>query len=89
MAIEDGGPAFPSEQHETQDGSWNQTFESGMSLRDYFAAHSPVDYLAAMAVHGGRPNLNNDHERAAFFAVWALMRREYADAMLSECSKKS
>lgn len=30
--------AFPCEQHETQDGTWNQTFEPGMSLRDYFAA---------------------------------------------------
>jgi hypothetical protein len=36
--IKDGGPAFPCEQHETQDNTWNQTFESGMTLRDYFAA---------------------------------------------------
>jgi hypothetical protein len=36
--IKDGGPAFPCEQHETPDGRWNQTFESGMALRDYFAA---------------------------------------------------
>jgi hypothetical protein len=33
-----GGPAFPSEQHETQGGELNQTYEPGMSLRDYFAA---------------------------------------------------
>jgi len=31
-------PAFPSEQGETQDGTWNQTYSSGMSMRDYFAA---------------------------------------------------
>ena len=34
----DGGPAFPAEQHECQDNSWNQTFSPGMTLRDYFAA---------------------------------------------------
>ncbi|MBS7703283.1 hypothetical protein [Chelatococcus asaccharovorans] len=80
----DGGPVFPSEQGQTPDGAWNQTYCQGMCLRDYYAAHAPVDYLAAMAVHGGRPNLNNDQERAAFFAVWALMRYEYADAMIAE-----
>lgn len=38
MSIDIGGPAFPCEQHETQDNMWNQTFQSGMTLRDYFAA---------------------------------------------------
>lgn len=33
----DGGPAFPGEQGQTPDGNWNQTWEHGMSLRDYFA----------------------------------------------------
>jgi len=36
--INNGGAAFPSEQGHTPDGTWNQTYESGMSLRDYFAA---------------------------------------------------
>ena len=35
--INDGGSAFPCEQGHTPDGTWNQTFESGMTLRDYFA----------------------------------------------------
>lgn len=34
-----GPPAFPSEQGETNEGSWNQTFNPGMTLRDFFAAH--------------------------------------------------
>jgi len=34
---DDGGPAFPGEQSETQDGAWNPTFEQGMSIRDVFA----------------------------------------------------
>ncbi len=40
MSIDLGGPAFPCEQHETQDNTWNQTFQSGMTLRDYFAAQA-------------------------------------------------
>ena len=36
----DGGPAFPAFQPQTHDGSWNQNFEWGMSLRDYFAGHA-------------------------------------------------
>ncbi len=32
-----GGPAFPSEQHECQDGTWNQTFDPGMSTRQFAA----------------------------------------------------
>ena len=38
-----GMSAFPCEQHETSDGTWNQTHERGMTLRDYFAAHAPAD----------------------------------------------
>ena len=41
--IEDGGPAFPSEQSETQDGTWNQTYDPGMSLRDWFAGQALAD----------------------------------------------
>jgi hypothetical protein len=36
-AIKDGCAAFPCEQHELQDGSWNQSFDPGMSLRQYAA----------------------------------------------------
>lgn len=38
--MNDGGPAFPSEQGQGSDGKWNQTYESGMSLRDYFAGRA-------------------------------------------------
>ena len=40
MTDKTGGPAFPSEQGECQDGTWNQTYNSGMSLRDYFAGQA-------------------------------------------------
>ena len=38
--MNDGGPAFPGEQGHTPEHGWNQTWERGMSLRDYFAAHA-------------------------------------------------
>jgi hypothetical protein len=35
-----GGPAYPSEQTETQGGKWNPTHRSGMTLRDWFAGQA-------------------------------------------------
>jgi len=37
VAEEDGGSAFPSEQGHTNEGLWNQTYNSGMTLRDWFS----------------------------------------------------
>jgi hypothetical protein len=76
-AVNDGGSAFPSEQHQTQDGSWNQTFDPGMSLRDWFAGKiAPALFTA----NGDRlvigPALPNDNAKIAA-AAYAM-----ADAML-------
>jgi hypothetical protein len=38
--IDYGGRAFPTEQGHIPEGTWNQTYDPGMSLRDYFAAHA-------------------------------------------------
>lgn len=46
-----GGPAFPCEQGHIPDGTWNQTFESGMSLRDYFAAKAMQAIYPDGSVH--------------------------------------
>lgn len=80
MVSNNGGPAFPKALDPYPNLSG--TPQDGMTLRDYFAAHAPVDYSMACQAFGSTPNLNNDQERAAFFAVWAFMRSEYADAML-------
>ena len=42
---DNGGPAFPSEQGSTEDGTWNQTYEPGMSVRDWFAGHALTGIL--------------------------------------------
>ena len=67
--MKDGGPAFPNEQHETQEGSWNQTFNPGMSKRELFAG-----MIAAGIV--SNPQLADIN--GAAFAV------EFADALLKK-----
>lgn len=37
MTNETGGPAFPTEQGEDLHGNWNQTYDPGMSLRQWYA----------------------------------------------------
>ena len=42
QAIEHTGPAFPSEQGSTPEGTLNQTYDSGMSTREYASIHLRV-----------------------------------------------
>jgi len=75
--IKDGGPAFPCEQHETQEGNWNQSFESGMTLRDYFAAK---------AMQGHCANISRTPTTTTELAESAYM---LADSMLAAREAKS
>lgn len=54
------------------------------SLRDDLAARAPIGFDEARSAFGSTPSLASASSRAAFFAVWALLRYEYADAMLRE-----
>jgi len=65
--------AFPGEQHETQNGNWNQTFDPGMTLRDYFAAKVAPIYLLKRCIF---PYKNYDFDNTADIAY------KLADAML-------
>jgi hypothetical protein len=61
---------------------------TGISKRDYFAANSPIGFGVALRVWGDPDvDLNDDTTRAAFLSVWAMLRGEYADAMLAEGAK--
>ena len=71
MSKETGGPAFPSEQHETKNGDWNQSYCSGMTLRDYFAAKALPGILSSWPT--GSP---------ANATGVAMVSYEIADAML-------
>ena len=37
--------AFPCQQGHTPDGEWNQSFDPGMTLRDYFAAKAMQSFV--------------------------------------------
>jgi hypothetical protein len=71
--IQYGGPAFPSEQGHNPDGLWNQTYDPGMTLRDWFAGQA----LESRACP------HNGYEFDAI-AVWC---GRMADAMLKERNK--
>ena len=46
----DGGPAFPDQgQRKETNGTWNQQWSPGMSLRDWFAGMALQGLLAAEA----------------------------------------
>lgn len=73
-------PAFPSEQGHIPDGTWNQTYNPGMSLRDYFAAkalpHACARERYLIDKYGDKLT---SHVAAA-----AALAYEIADAMLAE-----
>ena len=72
--MKNGGPAFPSE--DTMNGG-----ESGMSLRDYFAAHA---LPAMVAIVNRSSTLHPDATPAEVYAKAAEHAYAMADAMLAE-----
>ena len=76
MANNDGGPAFPSQQEQTPEGYWNQTWSSGMSLRDWFAGMA-LPNLVAKELEGITPTYIEIAQQAYL----------YADAMIKERDK--
>lgn len=90
--IDYGGSAFPSEQHECQDNTWNQTFDSGMSLRHWFAGRAPqmpreIFQLVADHIDINNPNKTHGEKCQALFDIVTEWRYMYADAMI-EAGKK-
>lgn len=64
---------------------------SKMTRRAYYAAHAPITLETVCLAFGSDPKLTElgrDATRASFMAVWALMRFEYADAMLRQEKEK-
>lgn len=69
--IDDGGPVYPGEQgRDPVSGTWNQTWERGLSKRELFAAMAMGHLIAA-------PHLHATWDACAAQAVNA------ADALLS------
>lgn len=92
MKRQDGGPAFAGVQQglvvPVELAGQAQAVKiphNGMSLRDYFAAHAPIDLADARnqwhKMHGSgsrQPTIQD------IVATLALLRGEYADAMVAE-----
>lgn len=75
----DGGPAFPAQQDQHPDGSWNQSFECGMSMRDYFAAKAMQAYIGYLT--------SRDVVLSRCHSEIAEESFNIADAMLAERQK--
>ena len=74
--FDDGGPAFPGMSFETH---------GGMSLLDYFAAHSPITVENIADARGMSMHLClRDADRAETLLLLAQFNHEYAAAMIAE-----
>jgi hypothetical protein len=84
---QDGGPAFPSEQGHIPDGAWNQTYESGMSLRDWFAGMALQGMLAYYNPNRGDFHTNaskDDIAGYAFYIANAMLEAREAPSALEK-----
>ena len=72
---DDGGPVYPSEQGHIPNGTWNQTYESGISRRDW---------LAGLAMQG---LLSNPERIESFVEEASCAAYRLADAMINESNK--
>ena len=73
----DGGPAFPSQQRLERNEMWNQTYEPGISFRQYVAAHVMAGYAASE---------DGAAQESETLARWAVAD---ADALIAELEKSS
>jgi len=87
----DGGPAFPGEQGHIPEGTWNQTWEPGMTIRQWYkgmamqglcANGGVLDRLAA-AGQGDYPSNKSQALEAAENGLVTMAAR-FADAQLAE-----
>lgn len=80
-----GGAAFPSQQSQCHDGTWNQTYANDMTLRDWFAGQALANQKICT---GTAPDYQITYwfgrNRTAITSteICAKQAYEYADAML-------
>lgn len=66
---------------------------SGITKEEYrlaIIANCPVPFESALKHYfkGADPYMHDDHVRAGFMAVWAMVQVEYADAVLAALERK-
>ncbi len=80
--FDDGGPAFPGSQPMNPDGKWDQTWESGMTLWDFFAAHAPNPSLEDVESRQRKGEFLSKIESIA------SLKADFASAMIAERAKR-
>ena len=58
--IDDGGSMYPSEQGHIPDGTWNQTYDRGCSVRMWLAGIAMQGILACEQAHPNISQTNNE-----------------------------
>ncbi len=84
MTTENGGPAFPGQQEHIPEGTWNQTWEPGMSLREWYAGKAMTRLLEMRDVQIDLQTGCLSEKWAAWVATNAFIM---ADAMILERNK--
>ena len=86
--IDDGGQAFPGEQGHIPGDTWNQTWDPGMSLRDWFAGQAPHEEIEWFVERCWKV-LPKEAQALAKnkFILQAEARYMWADAMIAEGKK--
>lgn len=64
--IDDGGQAFPSEQGQVANGEWNDSYDPGITLRQYYAAEAMKGMISALKSGG---TIGNDRIVPAAFKM--------------------
>ena len=59
-----------------------------MDVHEMLAMKAPITFEIACKVWGDDPNLCDDSTRKCFFAVWALLCFEWADAMVEHAQSR-
>ncbi len=79
---DDGGPVYPFELQECKNSKGNITYvaSTGMSLREYFAAHATDADIEAYIRKASYTNANVDDRVRG--------RYDFADAMIAEMRKR-
>lgn len=87
MSKQDGGSAFPiKEDYSESQGRYLQYASDGMSLRDYFAAHSNLTIADAVNWLAGIGNIKPTG--LEIMQGLATMKFMYADSMIAERNKE-
>ena len=62
--------------------------EMEMDVHDMLAMKAPITFEIACKAWGDDPNLCDDSTRKCFFAVWALLCFEWAEAMVEHARSR-